>query len=324
MTARLIVDHPGLMTTVQDMGRFGTQALGVPVSGALDIDALRLANALVGNPPNAAALEIRMVGPTLQVTGGPARVALTGTQVPIEIISETATTIPAGQSALLSPGTRFRIGATRDTGVCYLGVQGSFAIVPELGSLSTYLPGKMGGVQGRALVKGDALPIGGDLPTTGAERRSDQSVLANVGPVRVILGPQDDYFTPPALRTFLTSRYKVTARSNRMGLQLDGATLSHARGYNIASDGIVAGSIQVTGTGQPIILLADRQTTGGYPKIATVISADLPRLGRMTAGQTINFTPISVEDAETLRRIKEEQFQHALEALETVMPRKTT
>lgn len=309
------------MTAVQDLGRFGSQSLGVPVSGALDTDALRLANVMVGNDPSAAALEIRMMGPTIRVEAGQVRVALVGTKTPIEVLGGTAAIIPAGHSVILATETVFRVGAVKDSGVCYLAVEGSFAITPELGSLSTYLPGKMGGVEGRPLMKGDVLPVAGDRPVVGSERRINQGFCINDDdPIRVVLGPQDDWFTASSLQTFLNTDFIVSPKSNRMGMHLDGAVLEHAKGYNIASDGIVAGSIQVPGNGSPIILLADRQTTGGYPKIASVISADLPRLGRKLPGQTIRFSAVDVPEAEALRREAETRFWKVVNALEDVQP----
>lgn len=319
MTARLIIEHPGLMTTVQDLGRFGAQALGIPVSGALDTVSLRLANALVGNSPDSAGLEIRMMGPVIRIAGGAVRVALIGTETQLEIVGESARTVPSGQSVLLAEDTTFRIGPTPDTAVCYLAVQGSFALTPEFGSCATYEPGRLGGVHGRALIKGDTIVISGDGSAQRSERRAGKKDKTKLdGPIRVVLGPQHDHFTEAAVRKFLTATYRVSPKSNRMGLQLEGDILEHSAGHDIASDGIVAGSVQVPGNGLPIVLLADRQTTGGYPKIATVASADLPRLGRMLAGTSIRFTAIDVGEAETLRRNAERTLEQEIKGIENV------
>lgn len=319
MTVRLVIAQPGLMTTVQDLGRFGAQALGVSVSGALDRDALRVANALVGNEASAAALEIRMLGPLIRVEGGDVRVALVGTQTPLQIIGENAASIPAGQSVRLPSGTVIQIGAIKDSGVCYLAVEGNFDIGPVLGSLSTYLPGGMGGFEGRALRAGDELPLAGEGAARRAERRVRRSVFGeDNSPIRVVPGPQDDYFTGASVQDFLSAGFEVLPSSNRMALQLAGPVLEHSKGYNIASDGIVAGSIQVPGNGMPVVLLADRQTTGGYPKIATVISADLPRLGRLLPGARIRFAAIDAAEAEELRRVAEARLQAVIGGFETV------
>lgn len=303
------VSRGGAFTTLQDMGRYGAQALGVPVSGALDPVALRLANALVGNPGETAALEIRLLGPKLTLAGGQARVALVGTETPLTLGS--GRSVPAGQSITLAPGDTLDLASTPDTGVCTLAVAGGFDRAPQFGSLSTYAPAGLGA----PLAAGDQLALAG-APLVGPERRLRQALPGN-GPIRVVLGPQDDHFTQEAIDTFLSGAYQVGA-SNRMGLRLSGPPLTHSKGHNIPSDGIVTGAIQVPGDGQPIVLLADRQTTGGYPKIASVISADLPRLGRLTQGTQITFEAVDVARAETLRRDLEAEIQRTVSQIEPV------
>jgi biotin-dependent carboxylase-like uncharacterized protein len=208
-------------------------------------------------------------------------------------------------AALLAEGQSLQVGHARTGTFAYLAVAGGFAVAPQLGSLSLHLRSRMGGLNGAPLAAGDILPCrpeaqAGDLVHLAA------GIPDEAGPIRVMLGPQDDYFTPEAIRTFLESEFTITPQADRMGFQLGGPRLEHAKGFNIVSDGIVDGHIQVPGSGQPIILMRDRQTTGGYPKIATVISADLPRLAQMRPGSALRFR--AVERAEAVaaaRRLKE-------------------
>ena len=289
MRPALRVVAPGLMTTLQDLGRPGYQHLGVPVSGALDHVSLRAANLLVGNAAGVGALEIAYQGPTLRVEADSVRIALAGGRAPIDILPPIATEAAAGASPHMRArascaGRCVKIGALAGSAVAYLAVEGGFDIAPVLGSQSTLTRAAIGGLEGRALKAGDVLPL-----KLGAADEREEVVLPplDLSPrtrVRIVLGPQEDYFTPAGLRTLLESTYAVSQASDRMGMRLEGPALEHsAKGYNIVSDGIAHGSIQVPGNGLPIILLADRQTTGGYPKIATVISADLPALGRTDA-----------------------------------------
>jgi biotin-dependent carboxylase-like uncharacterized protein len=206
----------------------------------------------------------------------------------------------------LTKGTRFRLRATQDSACGYLAIQGGLALARVLGSHSTYTRGRIGGFEGRALGAQDALPLAQSAAETRAEVRL--SALPDLAPpdrVRVVLGPQDTYFTEAAVATFLEDSFVVSKEADRMGLRLEGPALTHARGYNIASDGIATGAIQVPGSGHPIIMLADHQTTGGYPKIATVISADLPAVGRLRPGDTIRFRAVTTTEAEAARRVLE-------------------
>lgn len=307
MTSGLEVISPGMMTTVQDLGRFGYQARGVSVSGAMDRDGLQLANSLVGNPPATGALEIRLLGPGFKVLAESVSIALYGTSAPIEVISPEKQVIPAGRNIILSRGDIFRIGAVGDTAACYLAVEGGFNLPEVYGSQSTYLPAQLGGFEGRALKEGDVLPLNLNHVTAHRYRAlpngpAHQARTEDDNVIRVIAGPQADYFTDAALAMLCQDSYTVSAETNRMGMRLEGAQLAHQSGFNIASDGIVRGAIQVPGNGLPIILLADCQTTGGYPKIATVISADLPKLGRMMPGAEFRFQYVSVTEAEDLAR----------------------
>jgi biotin-dependent carboxylase-like uncharacterized protein len=295
------------MTTLQDLGRSGYQHLGIPVSGALDAVALRAANAVAGNPPEMGALEIAYQGPTLAVEADSARVAYAGGLAALEILNDAAATggtrLPPLHSVRLRRGQALRIGAIAPGSVVgYLAVEGGFDAPHVLGSQSTYARAGLGGFDGRALRAGDSLPLRRPEAPDREERRLPSLDLTPPARFRVVLGPQDDHFSDRGRRTLLEGTFTVSPASDRMGMRLDGPALEHAGSYNIVSDGIAPGSIQVPGNGQPIVLLADRQTTGGYPKIATVIAADLPPLGRLAPGARIAFEAVSIETAEAEHR----------------------
>ncbi|WP_341895195.1 biotin-dependent carboxyltransferase family protein [Ferrovibrio terrae] len=317
----LEVVAPGLMTSVQDLGRFGAQALGMPVAGATDPLALRLANAVLGNPAGMAALEIGYLGPTLVAAVDGVRVVLGGkaklTVQPSD--GGEARSAKPWRSLLLKRGDRLTVGAVEEGGIAYLAVAGGFAIQPFMGSLSTYMRSGLGGFEGRALKAGDRLPLNA-LATAADERETADAIDYGSGPIRVVLGPQEDRFTPRGIETFLSAAYTVTKEADRMGIRLEGEVVEHIRGADIASEGVVTGSIQVPGNGQPIILMADRQTTGGYTKIATVISADLPRVGRMKPGDTLQFAAVTVAEAEMARRTQEQALRRLIEGIRTAMP----
>ncbi|WP_319529976.1 biotin-dependent carboxyltransferase family protein [uncultured Cohaesibacter sp.] len=318
MAACLEVISPGLMTTVQDLGRIGHQAQGVPVSGALDMGHLRLANALVGNDEGQGALEIRILGPSFRVAAKSVRLALAGTEAVIEVTSGTKRDVPSGCSVTLFEGEEFRIGAVKDSAVTYLAVGGGFDLPAIYGSQSTYLSGAIGGVDGRALQAKDKLPLCHSEADEQGDRICTVPLDYPSGPVRVVLGPQDDYFSDEAIRSFVSQDYAISADANRMGLRLDGEVIGHKKGADISSDGIVTGAIQVPGNGLPIILLADHQTTGGYPKIACVASADIPRLGRMKPGGKLRFAIVSVVEAEEARRAFEEMVRASIASIVAV------
>ena len=210
--------------------------------------------------------------------------------------------LPMLQSRRLQKGQILRIGALAGSAVLYLAVEGGFALAPVLGSLSTFTRAAIGGIDGRALKTGDLVPLCHERAAECEESMLDALDLAQPARYRVVLGPQDDFFSERGLRTLLEGTFTVSAASDRMGMRLEGPPLEHSKGFNIVSDGIAPGSIQVPGNGLPIVLLADRQTTGGYPKIATVISADLPALGRLTPGCKVAFEAVTIETAEAARR----------------------
>ena len=303
MSPVLLVLEPGLFTAVQDLGRTGYQRLGIPVSGAIDPVALRVANVVVGNPQDTAGLEIALVGPMFEVQADSVRVAVCGGASALTIENGDGETrqVKAMESVTLERGARFRIGSIEGTAVAYLAVAGGFDLPPFMGSLSTYVRGGFGGLEGRALRKGDRLPLVRATAPDRADLRLEAVDLPPARVVRVMPGPQDDWFTPEAMATFLGSEYVVTRDADRMGLRLDGPCLTHSKGANIVSDAIAPGAIQVPGNGLPIVLIADRQATGGYPKIATVISADLPALGRVSPGARLRFEAVRLEEAEAAR-----------------------
>jgi biotin-dependent carboxylase-like uncharacterized protein len=294
------------MTTLQDLGRKGYQRLGIPVSGALDPVSLVAANVIVGNAPGTGALEIAHLGPTLLVEAESVRLAFAGGAAAVDVLP--AEGAPGGrriaplQSVRLLRGEALRIGALAGSALGYLAVEGGFDAAPVLGSQSTYVRAGLGGFEGRAVRAGDLL----FLRQAQAEERAESVLpsldLAPPRRFRVVLGPQDDRFSERGKRTLLEAAFTVSAASDRMGMRLEGPLLEHSDGFNIVSDGIAPGSIQVPGNGLPIVLLADRQTTGGYPKIATVIAADLPALGRLAPGAKVSFEAVSVAEAEAEHR----------------------
>ena len=306
MKPLLKVVAPGLMTTLQDLGRPGYQRLGIPVSGALDGVSLRAANLIVGNPPGMGALEIAYQGPTLAVEAESVRVAYAGGTAAIDILpgegASSGERLQPLQSTRLRKGQILRIGALSGSAVGCLAVEGGFDVAPVLGSQSTFARAGLGGLEGRPLRAGDILPLSRSERTTVGNACCRRSCWRRRRYFRVVLGPQDDYFSDEGKRTFLESVYTVSPASDRMGMRLAGPALAHAKGYNIVSDGTAPGSIQVPGNGLPIVLLADRQTTGGYPKIATVISADMPALGRLMPGAKVAFKAVDIAAAEAAHR----------------------
>jgi allophanate hydrolase len=308
---------PGLHTTVQDLGRVGYQNIGVPVSGALDGFCLRLADALVGNAQGMAALEILVSGPTLEIAADTARLALVGTGAGLGIRGENPRVVAAGQSVTVQRGDIVQIALGRQSACCYLAVEGGIAVPSVLGSASTYVRAALGGLNGRALQRDDVIPL---AVGCASERNELRAPALDAGspdrPIRVVLGPQHKYFRKESLATLLDAEFRVSKDADRMGMRLDGPLLRHRRGWDIVSDAIATGSIQVPGSGQPIVLLADHQTTGGYPKIATVISADLPRLARRRPGDPLRFVSVELEAAEEICREAEREFAKLVGAIE--------
>ena len=286
MSGLLEVVNSGLGNGIQDAGRFGYRHMGITVSGCLDRPLARCANTLAGNSTEAACIEARVMGPALRVVQGPLRLVVAGNMAPkVRRADGRQEEAPAWRSVTLDAGDVLETGAVRG-GVAYIAVSGGFATPVQLGSRSTYQRALIGGIDGRLLAKGDSLPCGVPADLRLGERyavpwRYDES------PIRVILGPQQEHFTAEALQEFVNSAYTVTPQMDRMGMRLDGPPLKH----------VTPGVIQVPGNGQPIILLADCQTVGGYPKIATVISADLPRLAQRKPGEALRFRVVDAAEA---------------------------
>jgi allophanate hydrolase len=309
----------GIQATVQDAGRPGYRTLGVPGSGALDTVALHLVNALVGNHANCAALEMLYSGISLEVAGGTARIAVSGAAATIDRAGTGAIALPAWHSVLLQSGDRLRIATPADTAAGYLAVEGGFAVPNVLGSASTYVQGGLGGYDGRALRAGDSLTPAGPRALSRDERRyATPPSLTQPVALRVIPGPQTTHFAGDALDCLLSQQYHVTPASNRSGLRLEGPVLRHRAGHDLLSEGVATGSIQVPGSGQPVILLADHPTVGGYPKIATVISADWPAAGRLRIGSPVRFALADETAAAAARRAQQEWIAELVAAMETV------
>jgi len=298
------VQSPGLLTTVQDSGREGFGPLGVSASGAADSISLRLGNRLVSNAEGAAALEMTLLGGTFVFPQG-AIIALTG--------SDFAATVDGSllefwTSAEVKPGQALRVGATRSGARCYLCVQGGIVERPFLGSVSTHLLSGLGGHEGRALRKGDAVRIG---RVTGAFRKRTVSprILRSLSPrkvLRVTPGPQSDLFPQKSQQLFYESTYRIAEDSNRMGLRLEGPSIAQVSSEDMITEGVSIGAVQITAGGQPIILFVEQQTTGGYAKIANVISADLHSLGQLRPRDEIRFERA---DWDTARALLLEQEQ---------------
>lgn len=298
---------PGFLTTLQDLGRRGFERFGVPVAGALDAFALRAANALVNNPPDSAGLEFTLQAPVLRAWAD-CLVAAAGPGVHLWIDGRP---IPTFMAAFVRRGWTIRLEISHGWG--YLAAAGGIDTPPLMGSRATYLRAGLGGLEGRALQTGDLLALG--LPRcTDFFARAGANLPAAALPydltpcplltLNAIPGPQVEAFTPAALETFYNSQYTIAAQSDRMGFRLDGPPLEHATPADILSEGIAAGAVQVPADGKPIILLADRQTSGGYTKIATLASSSLPRLVQAFPGGNVAlcFRRVTVEEAQAAWR----------------------
>lgn len=296
MSARnaIHVVRPGLLTTVQDLGRWGHQATGVAVAGPMDTFSHRVANALVGNDPSAATLEMTLIGPELQFERA-CSIAVAGAE--FEIVCGTGL-LPVGMTIWLDDGARLVFGRRRAGARAYLAVAGGILTPPVLGSRATHLVSAMGGLEGRALAAGDALPIhAGRAP--GRTRRAPGMMLPTGGRarLRVLPGVQADWFAPEAMRALAHTSFRISPRSNRMGYRLQGPQLPRHRADEPISEPLAFGAIQVPSAGEPILLMADRQTAGGYPKIGNVIAADLPIAGQLAPGDFVEFDVCSRQQA---------------------------
>lgn len=304
MTARLLVRSAGPGVTLQDAGRRGHLRFGVTPAGPMDDGAFLAANLAAGAAPGAAVIEVSLGGVELEAEGGAIGLAVAGGAFDLRLDGHEA---PSACLLPLEPGSRLSIRAGRNGAWCYVAVAGRLDLPPMLGSLATHTRSAIGGLEGRALRAGDALPVV-DLraPPAAAQTLSAHWLSRSDAAIRVVLGPQDDCFTPEAIRAFLSERWTISPQSDRMAYRLSGAALSHAEGHDIVSDGVALGAIQVPGDGLPLVLMADRQPTGGYPKIATVIGADLGRLAQLRPGDSLSFAAVSVDEAVAARRARRE------------------
>jgi antagonist of KipI len=309
--AAIVVIKSGMLTTIQDRGRWGYQAEGVPVAGPMDPCAHRLANALVGNEGGAATLEITFVGPELEFEDERI-VAVAGAEFDITVDGRP---VPANAPLVATAGSRLCVGRRRRGARAYVAVRGGLDVPIVLGSRATHLVSAMGGLNGRPLRAGDRVPLG---PPDRARRTP--AALADPWPlperparIRVLPGPQVEAFTADALDTLQSAPYVIGQDSDRMGFRLEGPRLRHSRGADIISDATPLGVLQVPASGQPILLMADRQTAGGYPKLATVISADIAAAGQLAPGDAIVFT-VSTRSEAMAALIAQERALMAIEA----------
>ncbi len=288
----------GLLTTIQDLGRLGYQRYGVPVAGAADGPALRAANRLVGNEANAAGLECTVSGPSL-VARRPVVAAVTGADLGavVERNDIGRFEVAPGTSFLIRPGNVLRFEGRRSGARAYVAFAGGIDVPEVLGSRSTYLTAGFGGFEGRALRSGDRFGLGSVArPAAPGAKWKPENPENEAGAIRLVLGPQDDYFTEKGLATLTSSVYVVAPASDRMGLRFEGPALEH-RQVDFVSDGIMQGGIQVPPNGLPILMLADRATMGGYAKIATAALVDIPRLAQLIPGDGVRFQVISRAEA---------------------------
>lgn len=313
---------PGLLSSIQDLGRYGYQRYGVIVSGAMDHFALRIANILVGNDENEAALEITILGPTLQFEQA-TMIAICGGDFNAEINGQA---IPLWRQISLQRNAILSLSNCSNGCRAYVAVAGGFDIEPVMNSRSTYLRAEIGGFHGRMLQQGDCLPL------RGSESALDQKVAADntlqkfniaswqaggalmpsycaAPTVRVVLDQGSELFTEQSMAEFLDQSYKITTNADRMAYRLSGHALSLKLSTELLTTAVTFGTIQVTHEGQPIILLADRQTCGGYPKIANVATVDLPLLAQLKPGDQVSFTAISLAQAQDLYIAREKAIE---------------
>jgi len=322
----LTVLKPGLLSTFQDAGRLGSQHLGVPVCGAMDVRAHRLANLLAGNTADPATLEITLAGPTLRFEA-PACFAIAGADLGATL---DGTAVPCHRPLVARAGDVLAFGsAAPQAGVrAYLAVHGGYALAPVMGSASTYVRGRFGGLAGRALARGDVVGLPAPLPDRPgslarlAEALWQQRVYLPAAlagrardSLRVLPGIHWDEFDAESRQRLLQAEFRISPQSDRMGYRLEGPPLVMTAPRQILSEAASFGTVQVPAGGEAIVLMADRQTTGGYPKIAQVITVDLPILAQRRPGQTLRFARIELDDAQRLDGEREEAFIQLQDAL---------
>ena len=298
----------GMLTTVQDLGRNGYQSQGFSVGGVMDVRSFKIANMLIDNPENEAVLEITMIGPVLEFTASTI-IAITGGDFSPTINDEPA---PMYSAIYINKGDVLRFGSARTGTRCYVAFSGYLKVPVVMGSRCTSLKSGIGGFKGRKLETGDYVEERIKrkyLPFFLSRKLHVHDFDEDNVTLRVVMGPQDDFFDKQGIDTFLSSEYTVTSDFDRMGCRLDGPMISPKTTSDIISDGIAFGAVQVPSQGKPIILLADRQTTGGYAKIATVASVDIPKLVQRKTDQTVRFQAITVQEAQELLHKEELEFE---------------
>ncbi len=293
----ILVKRPGPLTTVQDAGRFGYQAGGIRPCGVMDTAAYEAANALVGNRGGEAALEMTLMGPALEFQS-PAWVALTGADMGAAL---DGAPVERYRAVHVAAGQTLNLGLAASGCRGYLAVRGGIDVAPVMGSRATDMSARMGGFEGRPLRAGDVLPLSAEDGWTPPQQAPmEPPACPGAIEVRAIPGPQDDAFTQAGLASFFSVSYEVSPDSDRMGIRFEGPAIESVSGNDIVSDGIVFGSVQVTSGGKPIVLMADHPTTGGYAKIATVVSFDLPKLAQARPGDTVRFRRVTLEEIQGL------------------------
>lgn len=295
----MIIENGGILTTVQDGGRFGYESFGVSSSGPMDRRSFEIANLLVGNDRSEACLEATMIGPSISFAENAVMVIVGADMSPVL----NGAPVPNCRAFAVRPGDRLRLGAARIGCRAYLAFAGGVDVPLLMNSRSTMVGKGFGGYRGRRLRQGDEVRLLKDvsgLPNLAGRVAEPEPIPSGERALRVILGPQDDRFTEEGIATFLSSRYTIGADFDRQGYRLEGPKIRHVTDGNIISDGIVFGSVQVPTSGDPIVMMAEHQTVGGYAKIATVITVDLPVLGQCKAGDAVRFVRTSVEEAERL------------------------
>lgn len=302
-----------MFSTVQDLGRYGYGPLGVSPSGAADPVALRIGNLLVGNPENTPALEMTLVGGTF-VFEEDSVVALAGSDFGAALLGggPDGAALPMHTACEVLAGQTLKIGPTRGGARCYLCVAGGIMVKPFLGSASTHILTGLGGFEGRALRKGDMLATGAVRSTARKIRVEVLEALAPRKVLRATAAPQTAWFPVESVRRFYEGAYTVTEESNRMGLRLQGTVIETPHGGSMISEGVSLGAIQIPAGGQPIILFVEQQTTGGYPKIANIISADLASVGQLRPRDEIRFERVTFETARDLIRLQEEAISRCI------------
>lgn len=308
---KLTILSPGPLSTIQDGGRFGVLGKGFSPGGAMDMDAMVLANLLVGNAPGVGVIEMTMLGISARFDCDCA-IALTGADMAARLNDSP---IQRYCAVTVHAGDVLSMKAAKNGMRAYLAVTGGFDLPVVMGSVSTNLKCGLGGFQGRKLRSGDELPLNQSSAVFQPRRVPVPEDYPDSISLRVLLGPQDDAFTRQGIDTFLGSAYTVTDKADRMGIRLSGERIESKQGVDILSDGIAAGSVQIPASGMPIIMMADRQTTGGYAKIATVVSADLSRAAQARPGTRIRFVQVTEAEAIRLRREaekKQKQLEYEL------------